>query len=231
MLKQSLLDTWNFFKNHAHTLFLIVLPIVIPLQIALAMIFSDPPTSPAGAETVSPEQFAYIFKRIFVEFLFAPVYRIAVIVYLSSVIDGNPLSRMSCWKLGLKYWVPYLALSLIVGFIVSTGMMFLILPGIFFAVRLAFAEFDLLFNNSSPLKAMKTSFAQTAPHFGVILRGYLIIFSVLFMPYYLLSGLVPHAVASVLSILFSVTLYIVMTVFAYRVYDLTKSGQESEPKV
>jgi hypothetical protein len=227
MLKQSLLDSWNFFKNHANTLFLIVLPIVIPLQLALAIIFADPPAAAEGAQNVTPEQLSHIFKRIFVEFLFAPVYRIAVIVYLASVIDGDPLSRMSCWKLGFKYWLPYLALSLIIGFIVSTGMMMLILPGIFFAVRLAFAEFDLLFNNNSPLGSLKTSFKATGPYFGVILRGYLVIFAVLFAPYYVLSGILPFAIASLLSILFSITLYIAMTVFAYRVYELAKS--EADP--
>ena len=226
MLKQSLLDSWNFFKNHANPLFLIVLPIVVPLQIILAIIFADAPAPVEGAQGVSPEQLAHVFKRIFVEFLFAPLYRIAVIVYLASVIDGNILSRMACWKLGVKYWLPYLALSMIVGLIVSTGMMILIIPGIFFAVRLAFAEFDLLFNDSTPMKAMKTSFLMTGPHFGVILRGYLVIFAVLFAPYYLLSGILPFAVASLLSILFSVTLYIAMTVFAYRVYELVKSGDK-----
>lgn len=225
MLKQSLLDSWNFFKNHANTLFLIVLPIVIPLQIALAIIFSDPPASAEGAQNVSPEQLAYVFKRIFVEFLFAPIYRIAVIVYLASVIDGNILSRMSCWKLGLKYWAPYLALSLIVGFVVSTGLMILILPGIFLMVRLAFAEFELLFNNNSPLGSIKNSFLATGPHFGVILRGYLVIFAVLFAPYYILSGIMPYAVASVLSILFSVTLFIAMSIFTYRVYDIVTSEE------
>ena len=223
MLKQSLLDSWNFFKNHANALFFIVLPIVIPLQLVLAMIFSNPPASVEGAEGLTPEQLAYVFQRMFVEFLFAPIYRIAVVMYLASVIEGNILPRVECWKLGLKYWMPYLALSLIIGMIVATGMMIFILPGIFFAVRLAFAEFDLLFNGSSPLTALKNSFSQTKAHFGVIFRGYVVIFAALFLPYYILSGILPYAIASLVSILFSVTLYIAMTVFAYRVYELVKN--------
>ncbi|RVU84676.1 hypothetical protein EOL70_10500 [Leucothrix sargassi] len=227
MLKQSLLDSWNFFKNHANALFFIVLPIVIPLQIALAIIFSNAPAGVEGSETLTPDQLAHIFKRIFVEFLFAPLYRIAVIMYLSSVIEGNPLARMDCWKLSVKYWLPYLALTMIIGLIVSTGMMFFIIPGVFFAVRLAFAEFELLFNQASPFTAMKKSFSMTSSHFGLIFRGYLIIFLALFLPYYILSGIVPFAVASFLSIMFSITLYIAMTVFAYRVYELVKDESTS----
>ena len=161
--------------------------------------------------------------RMFFGILLAPVYRIAVIVYLASVIDGNIMSRMECWKVGIKYWIPYLALSMILSFVISTGFLIFIIPGVFLAVRLAFAEFELLFNNESPLASLKKSFDMTQPYFGVILRGNLIIITGLLVPYILLSGVMPYAVVSVLSIILSITLYIAMTVFSYRVYELVKA--------
>jgi hypothetical protein len=222
MLKQSLLDTWNFFKNHAHTLFFIVLPILIPLQLILALAFPAPEIS-AEATKLTPDQVAQIFKPFFIALLFAPLYQIAVIYYLESVIKGEPLSRLDCWKLGFKHWAPYLLLSMIVAFIVGSGVMVFVIPGIFFAVRLSFAKFDLLLKGDSLIGAIKSSFVETGPHFWTLLRGYIVILSGLTLPYMLLSSILPNILVNILALLYAVALYIGMTLFSYRVYEMTKA--------
>jgi hypothetical protein len=124
--------------------------------------------------------------------------------------------------LGLKFWWPFLLLSLFVGVVFLVGLLFFILPGLIAMGRFAFAGFHLLLDEQDPLDAVKKSWYTTKSYWATIVIGYLGIV-VLLLPVWFLVGssngivqLVLETVGSVVEMLF--------TIFAFRVYSLAKES-------
>jgi len=123
--------------------------------------------------------------------------------------------------------LPYAILSFFVGIAITLGLIFLVIPGIIFSVRYAFSEFDLLFNQSKPLDAMRNSWNETKNYIWVILGGYVVITLVFYAPYYLFTLLLDESSVSywildtASNIVYSV-LGALYTIFTFRVYGLTK---------
>jgi len=220
MLEKSLLDSWSFFKNHIIAIAMIVLPIVAPVGIfnSLYLYFTT------SEEFVLSEH----ALPMVIGLIAHPVYSIAIIFYIASVVAGERSDTKSLWNLGIKYWLAYFILSLIIGIAVGFGLMLFIIPGIVLLARCAFAEFDLLLNQSKPFEAISNSWALTKEYMWVILAGYAVITLALYVPYYLISGLFDEAtilywiVDTVLNIGYSV-LTVMYTIFAFRVYELARA--------
>ncbi|MBI1424801.1 MAG: hypothetical protein GC149_15250 [Gammaproteobacteria bacterium] len=216
MLKQFLTDTWYFFKNHLVAISMIVLPIVIPVEI-LSTIYRQNYT---GEEFVLAEQ----LPPLLLGFVVYPIYTAGIVFYLHSVIVGKGLNAQSAWLLGVRFWFPYVLLSMMMGAAIIFGIFLFILPGIFFAIRFAFAEFDLLLNRTSPADAMKNSWALTKDYMWVILGGYVIITLILFTPYYVIAKLLDPTNAysplldTTANIVYAV-LEVSYMIFAFRIYD------------
>ena len=219
MLNQFLIDTWYFFKNHIVAISMIVLPIVIPVEI-LSTIYRQNYT---GEEFVLAEQ----LPPMLLGFVVYPIYTAGIVFYLNSVIVGKGMDARSAWLLGVKFWFPYVLLSIMMGVAIILGVFFFILPGIFLAIRFAFSEFDLLLNRTSPADAMKNSWSLTKDYMWVILGGYAIITLILFVPYYLVTKLfdAPNTYSPVLdttaNIIYSV-LEVSYMIFAFRIYDYAR---------
>jgi len=219
MLKKLLADSWAFFKNHVVAISIIILPIVVPIDVltALYQYFL------ASKDYVPSEQ---IFP-VAIGYIAYPIYTVGVIFYIASIISGETLGAKTLWKLGAKYWLPYLGLSVLVDLAVMFGFVLLIIPGIIFIIRYAFSEFDLLLNQSKPLEAMRNSWDTTKEYMWVIFGGYAVITLVLYVPYYLVASLFDESSISYLvlntasNIAYSV-LDVLYTIFAFRVYEFAK---------
>ena len=161
MVKKPLLDSWALFKNNILGITLIVLPILAPIEIFIA-----------------------IYEYNFIGFSVYPVYAAGTVFYVASIVSGQRINIKTALKLGLKYWFPYLLLSIIVGLLSSFGFVLLIIPGIIILVRYAFAEFELLLKGQSLLNSMRSSWDDTKQYMWVILRGYIIITLSLYFSYY-----------------------------------------------
>ena len=181
MLIQLLTDSWLFFKNHIVAISIIILPIVVPIDIFTALY----EYSFAGEEYV----FSDHVIPVIIGFIVHPIYSVAVVFYISSIISGEYLDTKSLWGLGLKFWLPYMILTLLVALAFMAGLILLVIPGIILAVRYSFAEFDLLFNQSNPVDAMTNSWNATREYFWVLFGGILIITIALYLPYYLIFSL------------------------------------------
>lgn len=219
MLKTSLRDTWSFFRQHWVALAAIILPLAIPVD--LFSVFYD--------ATIASEDFVFSEQiiPIGVTFLVYPIYAAAVVFYLRSVIAGQPQDTASLWRLGLRYWVPYVVLSLLFGIAVSAGFMLLVVPGIIIGIRFAFAEFDLLLNDSSPTDALKSSWQQTERYFWTLFGGYALITVALYIPFYVIGGLfdTESALFWLISVIMNATyavLSTLYTIFSFRVYDFSR---------
>ena len=219
MLKESLTDSWSLFKSHAIALSIIILPIVVPIDVftALYQYFLD------SDEYKFTEQLI----PMIIGFVAYPIYAAGIVFYMASVISGERIDTKTSWRLGAKFWLPYVIMSVFVGLTVMLGLALLVIPGIIFAVRYAFSEFDLLLNQSKPFDAMKSSWDLTKDYMWVLLGGYVIITLVLYAPYYLIASLFDESSISfwVLdassNIIYSV-LGALYTIFAFRVYEFAK---------
>lgn len=227
MLQSSLTDSWSFFKNNVVTISVIILPIIVPIEIfsSLYQYF------------FISEDSAYIEQLIpsIISIFAYPIYAVALVLYIASVVFGEKVEPHILWQLGIKFWWKYLVLSTFIGLIVIFGLFLLVIPGVIFAARYAFAEFDLLLNQSNPLDAMKNSWDSTKEYMWVILCGYIIITIALYVPYYLIDFLFDEASISflVLNTLFNMAysvLAALYTIFAFRVYELARSKNNQPPE-
>ena len=217
MFKKSLIDSWSFFNNHIVAISAIVLPIVVPVEIITALY----------QYFATSEEFG-LSEQIFPMSLWLlsyPLYAVGIVFYMASIVSGEMSDTRTLWRLGIKFWVPYIVLTIIIMITVLFGFMLLIIPGIILVVRYAFSEFDLLLNQSKPLDALKNSWASTKEYMWVILGGYVVITIVLYAPLYLVSSLFDESSISyfvfdtVTNVAYSV-LEILYTIFAFRVYVL-----------
>ena len=219
MLQNLLLDSVRFFREHYIPIAMIVLPIFIPIEI-LDAIYSN---------YILKEDSGFFeqFPIMFIGLLVSPIYTAGVIFYILSVVAGDAIDTKSAWRLGVKYWMPLFILNVFVGVVVTLGFLLLIIPGIICVARYAFAEFELLLNNSRPLDAMKNSWETTREFIWVILGGYLVIAIALVAPYYVLDAVLEHLeleleiLDNFLNIIYSV-LGVISIIFTFRVYHLSK---------
>lgn len=227
MLYKLLLDSWRFFRNHLRVLAFIILPIVLPIEIFAAIyeyhFLGDEPTMQELLMLRIPAIIA------------APIYSIAVVFYIASIIDNKPLSLGSLWQLGIRYWLMYFIMSFMIGIMAGFGLLLFILPGLFLLAKVAFAQFELLLHGHSPPEALRRSWQRTTGYTLTIMGGYVLIAALFIFLYMLLNvlitGLYPNyavlleqksAVPIVFSLMVTVifaVLECLFTIFAFRVYD------------
>jgi hypothetical protein len=218
MLLQGLLaDSFRFFRNHLVSILAIVVPVVFPIELFRAGLAA----SLAGAE----ESILSQWLPLLIGLLAYPIYAAGVIFFIASVISEKRLTVGSCWLLGLRFWSPFLVLSLLLGIATGLGLLLFLVPGVIALARFSFAEFDLLLKGKSPPDALRRSWDETRPYFWLILGGYLVIFAAFYVPYfglvYILDDLkVELGIFKVaLDTLYAV-LNVLFSIFRFRVYDL-----------
>ncbi|MEX0605814.1 MAG: hypothetical protein WD623_00550 [Marinobacter sp.] len=220
MLGKSLSDSWAFFRTHGVALAMIVLPIVAPIEILISLYQSFMVSN----EFVLAEQAIPMIAS----FMVYPVYSVAVVYYIASIISGRPRNTRELWSLGLRYWQPFIILSLLVTVAVMFGLFLLILPGVIIAVRVAFAEFELLLNDRKPMEAIKIGWAGTREYMWVILGGYAVITASIYIPLYFLGAAFDETsgihglMTTVINIAYQF-LAVFYTIFAFRVYDIART--------
>ena len=225
MLKKSLMDSWSFFKIHALAISTIILPIAAPIEVLISLY----------QYFLASEEFVFAEQLIpmAIWFVAYPIYSVGVVFYMASVISGETIDIKTSWSLGAKFWLPYIVMNVFIGVAVMFGLFFLIIPGVIFAVRYAFSEFDLLLNKSKPLDAMKNSWDRTKEYMWVILGGYVVITLIFYVPYFIIASLFDETsvaywlLDTASNIIYSV-LGALYTIFAFRVYEFAKS-QHNEP--
>lgn len=219
MIAKSLMDSWLFFKIHILSISMIILPISIPIEIIEALnnyfIVSD--------ESNFYEQLIPLVTS----FVTYPIYAVALVFYISSNVYDVNCEVKTLWKLGFKYWIPYAIYTVLCYAIIIAGLFLLIIPGFIFAARYAFAEFDLLLNESKPIASLRNSWALTKKYVWEILGGYAFITFILYAVLYFTSflfdeeGMAFLLFDAVSNIVFSVFLSL-YTIYAFRIYEYAK---------
>jgi len=229
-LQVLLLDSFRFFRNHLFSILLIIVPVVFPIEL-----FRDYYVQTlVGQEPDLTSEFPVLLLGL----LAYPIYAGGVIFFIGSVISGNRINARSSWLLGLRYWAPFLLLSLLLGIVTGVGFVLFLVPGVIALVRFSFAEFDLLLKGQSPVDALRLSWDATRPYFWLILAGYLVIFAAFYVPYFglifVLEDLkIELGLFEVLLDTLYAVLSVLFTIFRFRVYDLVNQpsslGLRPEP--
>lgn len=221
MLNTVLMDSWYFFKNHLFSIALIVFPIVIPLEILTSIYIYHFTNEDSGI--------LELFLPLSISTLLYPIYSVAIVLYIASVVSGDPVSLKGLYAKGLNLWLPYLTITVLISIIVIGGFMLLIIPGIIFILRYSFAEFELVLAGKKPLNAMKSSWKSTSDHLSVLFFGYAIISFCIFTPSAIITSLLDESsifsyiLTAILNIIYAV-LYTFYTIYAYRIYQLKNTN-------
>ena len=155
-LLDILADAYRFYIGNLRqmvALFLPILLIVSALEQALTV------TSDATS----------VFWVALVNLLFYPLYTGPLLQLLARRTQHETPSNAQLLSSALRFWWPLLALTFLVGAMVAFGLMLLIIPGIWIAVRLSFAEIYLVVEGLGPLAALRKSHDTTKELFWVIL--------------------------------------------------------------
>ena len=222
-LQTLLTDSFKFFRNRLFSIVLIVVPVVFPIEL-FRLRYAE---SLLGPET----DFSSQWPMLLLGLAAYPIHTAGVIFFIASVISGDRLGIKDCWLLGLRFWGPFLMLSLLLGAATTLGFMLFLVPGLIALGRFAFADFDLLLNRHNPVDAMRCSWEATRVYFWLILSGYLVIFAAVIAPYlflvYVLEDLVKDLgiFEVVLDSLYPV-LSTLLTIFRFRVYDLATEKRD-----
>lgn len=179
MIKGLLEDSWSLFRKHVLVFAAMIFPIVVPLMLLTFFYQTNFVNDESG--------FLTRFTPELITLCISPIYTIAFTFYIASVITGEPISIKAAWQLGIKFWLPYLALLVLVLVLVCAGLVFLIIPGIYLAIKYSFAAFELLFDGKGPIKAMTSSWQLTNGYAGVIIGGGLILAMCFYIPYGIIS--------------------------------------------
>ena len=141
-----------------------------------------------------------------------------LIFYIHNQAANRSISDISIYTL---YKLPLIILwGLLVGLSVALGLLLLIIPGIYIALRYSFYTFEILLSQKKGSESMKDTFAMT--------NGKTIQIFLYFLPTLLIAILITVIIFSyieimILSVLFNYLLIIFFTIYSYYLYNLIKS--------
>lgn len=214
-LKQSIKDSGIFFRRNILWICFIILPFAVPLEILRVVTeyyFYD-----ESAFTASD------WLPILLGMLLYPIYQGALIFYIASTLTNEYRTLKQYYQLALKYWLRLFALYFITGAAVFIGTLLLIFPGFIVMSRIAFSEFYCLLHDQKATEAFSSSWSETKGQQWFILKGLLIIYALMFLPYVGLSYIIEALELwnPVLSVIIGSSFTIfssLLTIFAFRVY-------------
>ena len=153
-----LADAYRFFSGNFRQLTVLFLPIMTIVTL-LGLV----------PEMAGNEEITTVFWQALIYFLLYPFYAGAMILFLAKSTRHETTGYGQLLRESSALWWPLLMLTLIVGIAVLFGFALLILPGIWIAIRLSFAEIYLVVEGLSPLAALRKSHEATREVFWLIL--------------------------------------------------------------
>jgi hypothetical protein len=101
--------------------------------------------------------------------LIYPVYTGALICLMARRAQREQPVNRELTAAAIKIWQPLFLVHILGSGMTALGFLLLVVPGIYVAVRLSFAEFYLVLEGIKPIEAIQKSFQATRPYFGQIL--------------------------------------------------------------
>lgn len=203
-----------FFRNNVGHLTVVILPLVL-VRVGVGY-FTETRIGGIGEEIADAGLELFLFL----------IYTAAVILVIhkrSTKILFNPFAPL---REAASYLWPMLALALVKSMLIFAGLVLLIVPGIFLAVRLSLAEQHLIAGNSTVVDALRESYRRTASRFFPVFWAFGYSVMLLFLVSYPLS-LVHEKLPLVVNIvIFAMTMigFSLINIVGYRIYQMTNSN-------
>lgn len=218
-LRQSIF----FFRSNFYNICQIQLPFLVALNVFFLF------TSVTDIENTAALLKAQ-FTQSVIGMLIMPIYWAATIFYMQSTVSGKPFTASQCINAGLKKWPVLFVVFFLSSLGIFTGLMFLILPGIYVAIRLSIADYICTLEDVSAWQSVKKSWNQTAEYMMPLFLGIVLIFVTLsalhFTALSLLhsSGFDSPILTLPLDIFFNLMHCLIM-IYGFRIYCLIKETQ------
>lgn len=167
MVLTFLKDTFRFYWQHLSYFAAILIPIVLPMEIAgmLLQVFW----------VTDPQSLTQQLPAMMLQITLYPIYQGALVLGVSQLLAGNTPRASDLWNQSRGFWYGILAVNAIYFASVFLGTLLFILPGIYVAVRLVLAEQNIILNRENPIDAVKSSWQDTSDQFGNLFLGSLMI--------------------------------------------------------
>lgn len=176
--KLILTDSAVFFRDNFGQIVTLCVPFLIAGAFINEILLSN-------VDTASDSGSMYLLSMA-LNFVLYPVYTIALILLMARRAQQERPANAQLISEALGRYLPFLLLSIIGMGMVWCGFLLFILPGVWLAVRLSFAEFFLVLDRLDPREALVQSFRTTRRHFWLILTA-LALFA---LPIFILTMLV-----------------------------------------
>jgi MFS family permease len=154
------------------------------------------------------------------------------VVMADTALKGEQTSLKLGWTRTLQRIVPVIIASVLIGIIVTVGMIMLVLPGIVLALFLMFTLVAVMVDKLGAFKAIGHSFRTVSRNFGTTFITFLVIIglAILTMIISTILALVP-ILGAILSLLVSALFTGFITIFIVRVYRDLETKPEASPEV
>ncbi|MEN5239974.1 MULTISPECIES: YciC family protein [Pseudomonas] len=206
-------DSLYFFRRHLVSILQLCLPLVVLEVLCTQLLYNQ------LGDKASP---AY---GMLVSLLFYPLYSAALILYLDTRSNGNPIAKRNLFARAVQLWPALALLILISSLLIMAGLMLFIFPGVWIMVNLVFAEYLLVLRGLPVVESMRTSARMTTGHFMRIMVCMLSVLAPLWLIDGLLLTVFPEPQPGVQLALDSLSgfLQLFSTVVLYRLFMLLES--------
>lgn len=218
-LRQSLF----FFRTHLNRLALIQLPFLALLSFVQFQLLQGITDTSEQVELVQRN----LFLSSLMDIALMPIYWGATLLYMQSVLGGQPLTAGRALTLSLTCWGRLLLTYILTILAISFGLVLLVVPGIYIGIRLAFAEFYCVMEGKSAMESIRASWDSTSGFFWPLLQGLALIFGVLLLTEAVIGQMLheQQGAMTLLSLLIQF-LGVLPTIYAYRLYCVMKADNK-----
>ncbi len=154
------------------------------------------------------------------------------VVMADTALKGEQTSLKLGWTRTISRIVPVIIASILIGIIVTVGMIMLVLPGIVLAFFLMFTLVAIMIDNLGAFKAIGHSFKTVSRNFGATFITFLVLIglAILTMIISAILALIP-ILGAILSLFVSALFTGFITIFIVRVYRELEVKPEIPPEV
>lgn len=209
-MNQVVIDSWNFFKNNAKELCAFMLPVF-----ALGMI--------SGVIGAINPQSGILGVLSIVQIMIGPLFTGGLLLLISHISKGEYPAHKHMLSQAIPFWMTIFLVSMLTGLIIGFGFIFLIIPGVFFLLRLFLAPLYVVFQNKSVTDAISTSFNDSKDHMLAFLQTlipFIVLGAVLFMFIAGRGGEAPSVLFTTLINLATTFGFIFASIVQFRLYTV-----------
>ncbi len=220
MITQSFKEAFYFFRTNLFSLltyiFSIGIMVIVLAQLLVPMFFGGTPPEEITTETIRP--FAQLMNLII-----QPIYTGGLITLLFSLASDQKRGIFSCLLAGIKRWPYMLLANVITTFLIFTGFLLFVLPGIWLFSRLFLVPYLVMLKKQTPFEAIANSYQFTRGYSMTILIDIILLIIIAFIFLLILS--IFQLTHPMLLLLFLLMFQSMAYVIYYRHYEILLDSQ------